>query len=211
MGTIVPEMGNRSKDSKVSIADALFSKTQQRVLGALFTHPDRSYSQTELFDLAGGRGTVQRELARLVASRLATVTTLGKRRLFRANTEAPVFEELQQLLVKTVGLVDPIRDALSPARAQIQLALIYGSVAKGHAHAASDVDLLVVSDSISLEQLLERLIHAERRIQRPINPTLLRRAEYEKRRSQRQHFLTAILSGPHIAIVGEADSAPEAR
>ncbi len=70
------------------VADALFTKVQQRVLGVLFGNPGRSYYANELIGLAGsGTGAVQRELARLEAAGLATVTRVGKQnRLFRQSS-----------------------------------------------------------------------------------------------------------------------------
>jgi hypothetical protein len=88
--------------------DALFTSTQQRVLALLFGQPDRTFFATEIIDLAkSGRGAVQRELGRLADSGLVTVTRLGSQKHFQANSDAPVFEELRSIVVKTVGLVEP--------------------------------------------------------------------------------------------------------
>lgn len=209
MGTKVPEVG--TSRSKVGIADALFTKTQQRVLGALFRFPGRSYSQAELFEIAGGRGSVQRELERLSSSGLVGVTIVGKRRLYRANTGAPVFAELHGLVVRTIGIADPVRAALAPHRARIRLATIYGSVAKGTAGAESDVDLLIVADGLSLEDVFRIIGPAETAVGRRINPTLLSSAEYDRRRRAANPFLTAILAGPQIPVLEEQRGASEAR
>ena len=51
---------------KVTIGEALFTKTQQRVLGLLFSNPDKSFYSNEILRWADmGRGTVRRELRRL--------------------------------------------------------------------------------------------------------------------------------------------------
>ena len=48
------------------MGEALFTKTQRRVLGLLFGNPDRSYYANEIVRFAGaGIGAVQRELERL--------------------------------------------------------------------------------------------------------------------------------------------------
>lgn len=55
--------------ARSSLADALFSTTQQRVLGLIFGQPGRSFYANELMALTGGgSGAVQRELARLAHS-----------------------------------------------------------------------------------------------------------------------------------------------
>src|SRR5438067_4838715 len=155
MGTRMPNMGTVRKHGnirvkaaalrKAGLIDALFTKTQQRVLALFFGHTDRSFIQQEVIECAGsGSGAVRREVARLVESGLITVTILGSQKHYQANRDAPIFEELRGLITKTVALVDPLRAALRPLSKRIDVAILYGSVAKGEARADSDVDLLVV-------------------------------------------------------------------
>ncbi|HEY2090953.1 MAG TPA: nucleotidyltransferase domain-containing protein [Thermoanaerobaculia bacterium] len=193
---------------KTSIADALFSRTQQRVLGILFGQPERSFFANEIFQKAGtGRGTVQRELERLHASGLVTVRSVGNQKHFQANATSPVFHELCSIILKTSGLAEPITDALRPLRKRIALAFIYGSVARGEETAASDVNLLVVSDDLLLEELLRRLADAERKTGRAIHPALYTREEFSNRRKS-STFVRKVLAGPMIPIVGSVDAAP---
>lgn len=170
MGSVVPNMGTarmpvgRKKSARrTSLADALFTKTRQKVLSLLWGDPDRQFFTREVIDRAGsGSGAVQRELLRLTDAGLVTVTITGGRKHYQANRQAPVFEELRGLIVKTVALVDPLREALESIRKGIDLAVVFGSVARGEAHAASDVDLLVVSDALTLEKLFAKLARADR-------------------------------------------------
>jgi hypothetical protein len=123
---------------------------QQRVLAVLFGNPRRSFYANEVIALArSGTGAVQRELARLEASGLVTVTRVGKQKHYQANASSPVFEELRALVLKTVGLADVLRSALAPAAQSIRAAFVYGSIAKGEDTAASDIDLMVISDSLA--------------------------------------------------------------
>lgn len=109
------------------IADALFSTTRQRVLAYIFGQPDRSFCASELIALTGsGSGAVQRELARLTQSGLTTVRRIGNQKHYQANPESPVFQELCDIVDKTVALVGPIRKALAPLENDI-LALLNGS------------------------------------------------------------------------------------
>ena len=180
MGIIMPKMGTGGQKKKssrhgressktgsdsgsVGLADALFTTTQQRVLGLLFGQPGRSFFANELIGFTGsGSGAVQRELRRLATSGLLTVTRIGNQKHFQANRDSPVFDELCSLVIKTVGLADPIRRALLPLAEKIDLALLYGSVPKGTDTASSDVDLLVVSDELMLEDPLCRCLRKQR-------------------------------------------------
>ena len=102
------------------VADALFSKVQQRVLTILFGNHSRSFYANELIALASsGSGAVQRELARLESAQLVTVTRIGNQKHYQANEGAPTFEELRDLVMKTSSLVNALRSALAPLAAQI--------------------------------------------------------------------------------------------
>jgi len=209
LGMIVPEMGTPLRSN---LSDALFTQTQQRVLGLLYGHPDESFFATEIFRrTGGGRGTVQRELERLVSSGLAFVTPVGNQRHYRANQASPIFSELRSIIVKTSGIAEPLRDALHPLVRKIDLALVYGSIARGEAHAGSDVDLLVVATDVTLEQLFSRLARAERIVSRKINPTLLTPEEFARRRHNGNVFLTKVLAGAMIPLIGSLDAEPTAR
>lgn len=125
----------RKDDSAASaLADALFTSTQQRVLALLFGQPDREYFVTEIIALAGsGRGAVQRELARLTSGGHAVVSRVGNRKHYRANRESPLFDEIRSIVRKTFGLEESIRSAFNPLADSLNLALLFGSVARREA------------------------------------------------------------------------------
>ena len=125
MGIIHPNMGTKKPPNTpreaapaaahTSLADALFSTTQQRVLGLLFGQPGRSFYANELIALTGGgTGAVQRELARLARSGLITLQTIGRQKHYQANASAPIFGELCAIASKTISLAEPLRKALAP-------------------------------------------------------------------------------------------------
>src|SRR5205085_1658945 len=131
-GRIIPEMGRPAHGRAASaVASALFTPVQQRVLGLLFGQPERRFQSAELIRLAGsGTGAVHRQLQRLEKSGLLTVARDGNQKYYAARRDAPVFPELHGLVVKTVGIIEPLRAALAPIADQIDLAFIFGSVAK---------------------------------------------------------------------------------
>ena len=189
-----------------TLANALFTSTQQRVLALLFGQPDREFYVTELIALAGsGRGAVQRELARLDASGLASVSRVGNRKHYQANPESPLFDEICSIVRKTVGLEEALRGALEPLAGRIVLALLFGSVARGTETAASDVDLLLVSDDLTLETIYTAMAPLEDLLGRRVNPTVYTPVEFEERRRIGAGFLTRILQEPHIVVAGNLD------
>ena len=195
-----------SAPARTGIADALFSATQQRVLTLLFGQPGRSFFTNELIGLVGaGSGAVQREVRRLVESGLVTVTRLGSQKHYQANPAAPIFEELRGIVTKTLGMAEVLRAALAQLGESVRLALLYGSVAKGSDTAHSDVDLLVVSDTLTLEQIYEALTPIERQLGRRVSPTLYTVAEFRRRRASSNPFLTKVLAGETIRLTDDRD------
>ena len=209
MGINMPNMGMKEKPAVyrvregTSLADALFSSTQQRVLAYLFGQPERSFFATELIRLAGGgSGAVQRELARLEDSGLVSVSRLGTQKHYQANPKSPIFSELCAIAKKTVGLAEPLRTALKPLAKRISAAFVYGSVAKKQDTATSDIDLMVISASLTYADLFSALEEASERLGRKVNPTLYSQQELAKRVKQGNAFVTRVLAQPKIWLVG---------
>ena len=205
MGTTMPNMGMKSKIKQGSsgLAGALFTTTQQRVLANLFGHPERSFYATELIGLTGGgSGAVQRELTRLAQSGLVTLTKIGNQKHYQANPESPVFPELCGIVRKTIGLVDPVRRALEPLQDRIQMAFVYGSVAKKEDTAASDIDLMVISDHLTYGEVFAALEQAESQLSRPVNPTVYSWKEFKMRIDKDHAFVKRVMSQDKIWVIG---------
>lgn len=207
-------MGIRSRPTKktrprprpvrsTGIADALFTKVQQRVLGVLFGNPGRSFYGNEVISLADcGTGAVQRELTRLEAAGLVTVTRIGNQKHYQANAAAPVFEELCGLVLKTSGLADVLRGGLAPLAERISAAFVYGSVAQGQDTSTSDIDLMVVSDTLTYADIFAALEDTVSRLGRPVNPTVYSQAELDKRVKQGNVFVKRVLAQHKLWVIG---------
>jgi predicted nucleotidyltransferase len=197
---------------KTSLADALFTKTQRRVLGLLFGNADRSYYANEIVRFAGaGIGTVQRELERLAAAQLVNVSKIGNQKHYQANRQAPIFAELRSIALKTFGVADYLRDALAPLAKRMHAAFIYGSVAKGTDTASSDIDVMIVSDDLSFPDVLQALTKAEVAIGRSINPSVLGRDEWRRKLAEAGGFLQRVMEQPRIYLIGSDDDLPKSR
>lgn len=186
-------------------ADALFTKTQQRVLAVLYGQPHRSFYANELIALAqSGSGAVQRELARLESSGLVTTRRIGNQKHYQANHDAPIFEELRGIVMKTFGVVDVLRAALAPVWDYVDVAFIYGSLARGTEHAGSDIDLMVIGTVSSNAQLLEALSSTRSQLGRPVNPTLYTAEEFAQRVRDGKSFIVRVLDLPKLFVKGGA-------
>lgn len=200
-------MGISANPTKpASLADALFPKVRQRVLTVLFGAPDRSFYANEVIALAqSGTGAVQRELASLSQAGLLTISKQGNQKHYQANASAPVFAELRGLVQKTMGLADVLRCALAPLAAQIDMAFIYGSVARQQDTAHSDVDVMIVSPSLGYGEVFGALESATASLTRKVNPTLYAPTDWAKRIDQDSAFVTRVVQQPKIWLLGSEE------
>jgi len=210
-GMIVPVMGTKTlhrtppfaSPVPTGLADALFTPVQQRVLGLLFGQPQRRFQSAELIRLVGsGTGAAHRLLTRLAEAGLVTTERVGNQKHYQANADSPVFGELAGLVRKTVGLVAPLQAALAPLAGKIVAAFVYGSIAKGKDNAASDVDVMVIADKLAYGNLYAALQEAETALARPVNPNLMSRAEWKRKRTEPDSFAARIAAQPRLFVLG---------
>jgi uncharacterized protein len=152
--------------------------------------------------------SLQRELASLVASGLLLRRQDGRRTYFKANAESPLFPELKGLVEKTAGIVPTLRTAITKFNDRIELALLYGSIARGEEHAGSDVDLMIVG-ALQQIDLLPTLRKLETRLRREVNVTLFSPEEFHSKLAKGDHFLNTVLKGKTIPLKGRLNELEE--
>ena len=202
LGTIEPIMGANVPSQP--IASALFGAARQGVLRLIFGHPGQRFYQRQIVREVGlGYGAVQRELKRLEECGLLLRSVEGRQTYYQANLDSPVFEELRGLIRKTFGVTDVLRSGLARLAKDIRVAFIYGSIARGAETADSDVDLLVVADSLALADIVPALRCAQEELRREVNPTVYRTKEFSRKLSQGHHFVAEVVAGPKLFVVGD--------
>lgn len=201
MVTIEPIMS--SEELSDQLTSVLFGKTRRAILALLLTNPQESFYLRQIVRSGGlGQGAVQRELQHLTEAGLLLRRRQGHQVFYQANQESPVFKELKILVVKTAGAGDVLRQALSGLKDRIQTAFLYGSFAKGKDRPASDLDLAVIGE-VTFGDLVSHLRPAQETLGREINPTVYTPAEFQKKLSAKHHFVSAIIQGPKIMLIGE--------
>jgi predicted nucleotidyltransferase len=183
------------------LSETLFGHTRGAVLSVLYGHVGEAFYLRQLARLTDiTLGPVQREIRQLVEAGLVSKKTIGAQTLYSANQESPVFAEIKSLVTKTVGMHDVLSAALSPLRKKIDLAFVYGSVARSGESKRSDVDLMVVAD-VDFGDVVEKLAEAQKTLNREINPTVYSVKEFRKK--ARDNFLKTVLADKKLFIIGD--------
>ena len=189
-----------------ALGNALFTKTQQKVLGLLYGAPARTFYTNEIVRLAGvGIGSVKRELQKMTEAELISCSQQGNQKHYQANQNCPIYPELHGLVIKTFGIADVIKGALNKLGDQIDLAFIYGSIAKSTDTASSDIDLLIVAEKLSYAELMQQLAPAEQTLARTINPTVYDKNQLQTKLKEKNAFISRILEQPKIIIKGSTE------
>lgn len=187
-----------------ALTSHLFGETRTAVLGALLLHPDDRLHVRELARLTGiSPGTLHRELTALASLDVLTRSAEGRQVYYAANRANPVFEELSGLLRKTAGLVDVLSEALMPYRDHIDAAFVYGSLAAGTEAARSDVDLMIIG-SLGFADAVRALASTQEILRREVNPTVMKPAEFRRKRKERTGFVSTVWKAPKLWVIGDA-------
>ena len=191
------------------LAELLSSKIRAGIFRILFgVAPDTELHMREIERRTGfAIGTVQKELQKLQRLDIITRVKDGNRVYYHANTAHPLYSDIRSLVLKTSGLADVIKNALTNEKG-IKVAFIFGSLARQEDKATSDVDLMVIGN-ISLSKLTGLLMDVAGKIGREINPHAFTEKEFIKRRSEQDHFLNQVLESPKIFIIGTENDLAE--
>ena len=202
-GTLVLSMGTET--GRLIAGRSLFGHTRSALLAMLYGHADQSFYLRQLVRAVGtGHGALQRELKHLTDMGLIVRTVQGNQVLYRANSQSPIFSEIKSLISKTVGIRDVIRSALASLGSEIQIAFVYGSVARQRERASSDVDLMVVGNAPFSD-----VVSALGALGREINPTVFPVSEFRSKLAAGNHFLRLVMKEKRLIVLGNENELAE--
>jgi predicted nucleotidyltransferase len=186
-----------------SLAATLFPGYRRRVLALLLLRPEEALHGREISRRTGlPAGTLTRELKRLAEVGLLTQEKQGNQVLYRANRASPIYTELAGILRKTSGVADVIAEALSPLSSKIEVAFIFGSVARGAETAGSDIDVLIIG-AVDFGATVDALHPAQQQLARDVNPKVFSEREWKSKLKEKNSFVLDILSKPKIFLMGD--------
>jgi len=187
------------------LCSGLFGKTRQAVLALLYGRADSSFYTKQILDAVRiGRGTVQRELKNLTDTGIIIREVQGRQVYYRANEKCPIFNELKNIVRKTFGVADVLRQSLATEVAKVRVAFIFGSVARSADDRRSDIDLMVVG-KISFGDAVSLLSPAEEKLGREVNPVVYPVDEFKRKVKEDHHFVKTVLEDEKIFVIGDED------
>lgn len=188
-----------------NLSNILFGKSRQAILSLLYSHVDEAFYLRQIVRTTGiGLGPAQRELKQLLDAGIVIRNVEGKQVYYRANKKSPIFNELRNIVMKTFGAADVIRQSLETVADKVRVAFIFGSVARSTDGRASDIDLIIVG-KVTFGDAVSSLSQAEEILKREINPVVYSVAEFKKRVAEKHFFITDVLEGDKIFIIGDED------
>ena len=188
-----------------TLAHHLLGGSRSAILAVLLLRPAESVHGRELARLTGiSPGTLHRELRTLTELGVLTRREIGRQVFYAADRKCPIFDELAGLLRKTTGLADVLREALVPIADRVGLAFVYGSMASGEATGHSDVDVMVLGD-VRFSDVVRALGSTQITLRREVNPTVMKPAEFVRKRRARNGFVTSVQRQPKIWLIGKDD------
>ena len=187
------------------LCSGLFGKTRQAVLALLYGREGSSFYTKQILDaVKSGRGTVQRELKNLTDNGIITREVEGRQVYYRANAQCPIFNELKNIVRKTFGVADVLRQSLATMEDRIQVAFIFGSIARSDDERRSDIDVMVVG-AISFGDTVDLLSAAEEKLGREVNVVVYPISEFKQKAKEDHYFVKTVLDGEKIFLIGDED------
>ena len=186
------------------LAEILSSRIRVEIFRLLFGSDNASLHMREIERKSGfAIGTVQRELRKLVKLDLIKKTKDGNRTYYQANKENPIYQDIFNIVQKTVGSIFLLKEALSQA-IEIEFAFIFGSFATGKENSHSDIDLMVIGN-LGLRNVVSLLSGISEKTGREINPHVFGTIDLKKRIKIKDHFVTNLINSNKLFIIGEED------
>ncbi len=146
---------------------------------------------------------VQTELKNLSNIGLLKIEREANIKFYRVDKDFPLYSELKSIIYKTIGLADALRENLSKL-GQIEVAFIYGSVAKNTEDVRSDIDFMIIGDP-DMDEMHQAISKAEDELSREINFTVFSPTEWKQRISKKQSFVMEVLKNPKIFLKNSED------
>ena len=180
------------------------SKIRARLLVVFFISPKMRFNAHELANsLKENYSSVWKELLNLQKLGILKSDTQSGIKLYSINEKCPIINELQNIVIKTDGIGERIKESLQ-TQPEVKASFIFGSIASGFADSLSDINLMVIG-KIKLQYFSSIISELENAVHRPVNYIIYSEDEWKEKKSQKDPFIKNIIEAPKIFIIGGED------
>ncbi|SOY68623.1 conserved hypothetical protein [Cupriavidus taiwanensis] len=170
------------------------------LLRALYLTPGKQYAPTELARLSGSNtGNVTHWLKRWTEVGLAIRSQDGRNIRYSASN-SPLLAGLTDIVRRSDAGLEDVRNALP---VEVEIAVVFGSVARGEEQATSDLDVLALGEELSAVRVNAALKPVGREHGREIHASVFSRSEFEQMLAEGNSFALGVVSQPVIALKGD--------
>ena len=175
-----------------------------QLLQLFFQDPGKKFYVREISRILNKEpGQFQRILNNLVEEGLLIDEREANLRYFKLNKEYPLYDELKKIVSKTLGIEAKLKK-LAEEFKRIKYAFIFGSIAADKENTLSDIDLMLVGKADE-DKLILKINKLEEELEREINYHVFDKAEFIKKRNDKNDFIVEILKAPKILLKGRID------
>ena len=186
-----------------TLSQLLSSRTRAEIFKLLFGTREEELHIREIQRRSGlNDRTIRQELAKLQELDLVIDRKDSNRVYYRANKSNPLYHDIRNLVLKSIGLIDVLREALNDKR--IQIAFVFGSISEGRETSFSDVDLFIIG-TLGMRDVSALLSGVTDKIGREINTHVMTGDEIKKRYGAKEYFILNVVNSPKLLVLGTED------
>lgn len=182
----------------------MISRVRVKMVKLFFANPEGLYYVREITrEIKEEINAVRRELDRMISVGMLKSEQRGNRLYYSVNTRYLYFQELQQMVVKSVGLGRKLRKNIRKL-GNVSFVMFSGRFVRRLQPRQGEVDILVIGDVV-LPELSLLIKEEEQVLQREINYAVFSDEEFEFRKTRRDPFVMDVLYGTRVMVIGSED------
>lgn len=182
----------------------MVSKVRVKLIETLLARPGEMFYIRELTRLIDEEiNAVRRELLTMKSHGMVKEESRGNRLYYQFNKQYLFHKDLVSMVGKTTGLGAELA-RVAPKLGRLKFIMLSGRFVRQMPRVKDTVDLLLVGEVI-MPQLTEIIKAVELKDNREINYTVMTEDELAYRKSHNDPFITRILQGSRVMIMGDEE------
>lgn len=186
------------------LRDLVISRVRVKMLELFFSNTSEMYYVRQITrEVKEEINAVRRELERLLGTGLLKSEQRGNRLYYSLNPRYLFFQELQQIIVKSIGLGEKIR-RLRRKLGDLEFVMFSGKFVRNLPPTQDEVEVLIIG-KVVLPELQALMKEEEVRLGREVNYAVFSQEEFDFRKTRRDPFIMEILYSTRIMVIGSED------